>query len=85
VGEAAWRAIAGQDIEALQRLVIPEDRPKFTAEALRRELESLPPLPDTMVVVVEVSGERGQAMVAGWAHPDGLQMVNRAGRWWIEY
>jgi|GEM_PF-2629136 len=85
VGEAAWRAIAGKDIGALQRLVVPEDRPKFTAAALRRELDSLPPLPDTIVVVVEVTGERGQALVAGWAHPHGLQMVNRAGRWWIEF
>jgi hypothetical protein len=24
------------------------------------------------------------ALVQGWVHPYGLQMVNRKGRWWVE-
>lgn len=85
VGEAGWRAIAGNDIEALQKLAAPEDRHKFTADALRRELDSLPPFPDTIIVVMEITGERAQALVKGWAHPYGLQMVKRNGRWWVEW
>ena len=85
VGEAGWRAIAGNDIEALRKLALPDDRNKFTLEAIRQELDSLPPLPDTIIVVMEVTGERGQAKVKGWQHPYGLQMVKREGRWWVEW
>ncbi len=85
VGEAAWRAIEKNDIEALKKLAVPEERHKFTAEALRAELDSLPPLPDTIIVVMEITGERGQAKVKGWGHPYGLQMVKRGGRWWVEW
>jgi len=85
VGEAGWRAIAQNDVGALRNLAVPEDRHKFTAEALRAELDSLPPLPDTIIVFMEITGERGQALVKGWAHPYGLQMVKRDGRWWVEW
>jgi hypothetical protein len=85
VGEAAWRAIERNDIEALRKLAVPEDRHKFTAEAIKAELDRLPPLPDTVIVIMEITGDRGQALVKGWAHPYGLQMVNRKGRWWVEW
>jgi hypothetical protein len=85
VGEAGWRAIEQNDIEALRRLVLPGDRERFTAQAVRAELDRLPPLPDSIVIVMEVSGERGQALVKGWEHPYGLQLVRRDGRWWVEW
>jgi len=85
VGEAAWRAIEKNDIKALRNLVVPEDRHKFTAEAIRTELDRLPPLPDTIIVVMEITEESGQALVKGWAHPYGLQLVKRDGRWWVEW
>jgi hypothetical protein len=85
VGEAGWRAIERNDIKALRKLALPEDRHKFTAEAIKAELDRLPPLPDTIIVVMEITGERGQALVKDWAHPYGLQMVNKKGRWWVEW
>jgi hypothetical protein len=85
VGEAGWRAIAGNDIEALQKLAAPEDRHKFTADALRRELDSLPPFPDTIIVVMEITGERAQALVKGWEHPYGLQMEKKDRRWCLTW
>lgn len=85
VGEAGWRAIERNDIAALRELARPEDRHHFTAEAVRAELGRLPPLPDTIIVVMEITGESGQALVKGWEHPYGLQMVKRDGRWWVEW
>ncbi len=85
VGEAGWRAIKRNDIEALCKLALPGDRHNFTAESVRAELDRLPPLPDTIIVVMEITGERGQALVKGWEHPYGLQLVKRDGRWWVEW
>ena len=58
VGEAGWRAIEKNDIAALRDLARPEDRHHFIAEAVRAELDSLPPFPDTIIVVMEITGER---------------------------
>ena len=84
VAEAAWRAIIAKDYTKARTFVVPEDRDDFTKENLEKELTRLPPLPESPVVKVELNGDRAEAKLENWDFKEGLEMVKRDGRWWIE-
>ena len=84
VAEAAWRAVIAKDYAKARTFVVPDDRDDFTKENLEEELTQLPPLPKSPIVKVELNGDRAEAKLENWDFEEGLEMVKRDGRWWIE-
>lgn len=84
VAEAVYVALINKEYDTLRSYVVPEDRAGFSKEALESELKKLPPLPRVPIAYVELNGDRGKAKLKNWAFDDGLEIIKKGGRWWIE-
>lgn len=69
--------------QAIQH-VLPEDREKFKAEELERDLSKFPPIPTNPEILLEVDTKEGHFIVGNWDPKIGIDMRYKYNRWWIE-